>query len=68
MGSIKIHIKTASTLDHCPYCGSLDLMVEPAYEESCVVCQNCGAEGPKGDYQTCQDKWNHRFSTQSVDK
>ncbi len=50
-------------LKGCPFCGSLDLIVEPYYDESYVRCQSCDCDGPTGEYEECQIKWNQRNKT-----
>ena len=47
-----------SKLKPCPFCGSSDLLTEPNYDDSTVRCQSCNAEGPTGNYQGCENKWN----------
>lgn len=62
----KSDFNQSNQLVPCPFCGSTNLIVEPHYDESCVLCQSCGTEGPTGDYKACQDKWNKRFLIQVV--
>ena len=46
----------------CPFCGSIQLVVDEDYSESFVCCENCGATGPKGQW-SCDAKalWDERI-------
>tara|TARA_R110002049_G_scaffold282589_2_gene462416 strand:- start:728 stop:1261 length:534 start_codon:yes stop_codon:yes gene_type:complete len=48
------------TLLPCPFCGSKNLIIDPYYDESSVVCQDCKTDGPAGNYVECQRLWNKR--------
>lgn len=37
----------ATITNSCPFCQSMNIMVELFYSESFVKCHDCGAEGPK---------------------
>lgn len=48
-------------LDHCPFCGSYDVMMYETHTSGYVRCCGCGAEGSMRDsYDEAAAAWNSR--------
>jgi Lar family restriction alleviation protein len=54
----------------CPFCGSVALEGDHAYNEWNVECGDCGARGPLAvpDLDAATERWNARKETTDADR